>query len=443
MKKVLLFFTILFLSLSGYAKQHPDDHYKDYFQKVLKGENAVIPEKRIKLRRLDAYRQTVWNSWKEANTWDNEQVWPELDSLKAQSTGMWKLPTELEPQAKMPFYWGYKGNLPENGYPMFLYLHGSGPKEHEWSTSHQLAQIFDDAPCIYFIPQIPNEGPWYRWWQKSKQYAWDRLFRKALLRKDIDPNRLYVFGISEGGYGSQRLASFYADYWAAAGPMAGGEPLKNAPAENLSNIGFSLLTGAQDYGFYRNILTAYTQQALDSLQDLYPSQFPHHIELIPERGHHIDYRPTTPWLSRFTRNPWPKHFMWEDFEMDGLHRKGFYNLYIQQRPCDSLRTRYDMDIEENVVRISVHHIIYQTTETDSIYGIAMKFGRKYVPAENGKLTLFLNEHLVDLKRPVQVFLNNRKVFSGMVPLNIKNLIRSTSVFNDPERMFPAAVEIKY
>ena len=78
------------------------------------------------------------------------------------------------------------------------------------------------------------------------------------------PTAFYVFGISEGGYGSQRLASFYADYWAAAGPMAGGEPLKNAPVENCANMGFSFLTVPTITGFYRNILTYYTQVAFDS-----------------------------------------------------------------------------------------------------------------------------------------------------------------------------------
>lgn len=72
---------------------------------------------------------------------------------------------------------------------------------------------------------------------------------------EIDPNRVYFFGISEGAYGSQRLASFYADYLAAAGPIAGGEPMENAPAENCANIAFSFRTGSNDKGFCRNELT--------------------------------------------------------------------------------------------------------------------------------------------------------------------------------------------
>ncbi len=102
---------------------------------------------------------------------------------------------------------------------------------------------------MYFIPQIPNEGEWYRWYQRGKQWAWERLLRQALLRDEIDADKVYFMGISEGAYGSQRLASYYADYLAGAGPMAGGEPLVNAPAENLRNTAFVLRTGQRDFVF--------------------------------------------------------------------------------------------------------------------------------------------------------------------------------------------------
>ena len=74
------------------------------------------------------------------------------------------------------------------------------------------------CPLGLFHSPHPRTGPWYRWYQASKQWAWEKLLQHALASPDIDPLRLYVFGISEGGYGSQRLASYYADYWAAAGP---------------------------------------------------------------------------------------------------------------------------------------------------------------------------------------------------------------------------------
>lgn len=442
LQSIILMLTALVLSNKTFAQQIQQKNCISFFENTLQGIHCDVPEQKFHIRHLNTYRDEVWNCWIQANQRLQEPGLPLLDSLNSKVTGHWTLPSELEPHATLPFYWGYKGDMPTGGYPLFLYLHGSGPKEQEWKTGHQLALIFNDAPSIYFIPQIPNEGSWYRWWQKSKQYAWNRLLRKLLLDQRINPNRLYIFGISEGGYGAQRLASFYADYWAAAGPMAGGEPLRNAPAENLSNIGFSLRTGNEDYGFYRNTLTRYTHEAIDSLQQIYQGLFRHQVELIPHQGHHIDYRPTTPWLKQFERNPWPKTFLWEDYEMDGIHRKAFYNIYVNKRPCDSLRTRYNFNIQDNTIYLDIYNIVYETTETDSVFNIQMKFKRKYTPATKGHFTLFLNEHLVDLNHKVKIIVNGKVLYNKKPQLNIKNLLQSTSIFYDPERIYPASVEIR-
>lgn len=61
--------------------------------------------------------------------------------------------------------------------------------------------------------------------------------------------------------------------------------------------------------------------------------------------HHITYGLTTPWLKQFVRNPYPKTVLWEDFEMDGRRRSGFYNLQVLARPSEQ-RTYYEMDIDQ-------------------------------------------------------------------------------------------------
>ena len=379
----------------------------------------------------------------------------ELPALADGKNRSLRLPNELESDrngnaVEMKYYYGYKGERPTAEKPSaaFLYLHGSGPRIVEWLTGLRICQRFADTPSVYVIPQIPQEGEWYRWYQKSKQWAYEKMWRQLLVREDIDPARLYLFGISEGGYGSQRLASFYADYLAASGPMAGGEPLKNAPTENLSNTVFSLRTGALDYGFYRDKLTGYTASSLDSLERLHPTLFRHWVELIPGRGHSIDYSPTPEFLRRHVRNPLPKEWMWEDFEMDGRHRDGFYYLAVDERPCDSLRTRYDVRVVKeadgtSVVTVDVRNVIYTTTETDPCWGIEMRFERRYETATGGAFTLFLDEHLVDLNADVRVVVNGKEAYAGKVKLNRRHLQRSLDLWGDPLRMMPAAVEVRY
>lgn len=402
----------------------------------------VVDEKDI-----DNYQQMVWKAWQDANKELKEEKIITMDDLQKGNNSAWTLPSSLEPNAILPYYYGRKENT-STSLPLFLYLHGSGPKQQEWETGLKLAHLFKDAPSAYFIPQIPNEGEYYRWWQLAKQFAWEKLLRQTLTSDQVDANRLYVFGISEGGYGSQRLASFYADYWAAAGPMAGGEPLKNAPVENCANIGFSFLTGADDMGFYRNILTHYTQVAFDSAQLAHPLSadgkplFRHRIHLLPGMQHSIDYRLTTPWLKNFTRNPYPKTVLWEDFEMDGRHRSGFYNLQVLARPSEA-RTFYDMNIEGNVIRLNISNVEYTCTQKDKQWGIEMKFNRSYSNATGGKLRIYLNKQLIDMSQPVTIIVNGKPTFEGIVKANLKDMITSCAEYFDPCRVYPASVDIDY
>ena len=449
-RNVILCCLAYYLSFGGIKMVMADNQEREqsalveHFSACLSSHQFILfnNSKQIKLNQTEYFRQLVWEAWKTSNTRLEEERLIPLKPLSETGNGNWRLPALLEPNAVIPYYYGNKGDVkPMEGYPLFIYMHGSGPKHQEWKTGLALCQNFDDGPSAYFIPQIPNEGEYYRWWQKAKQYTWEKLLRLAFISGDINPNRIYMFGVSEGGYGSQRLASFYADYLAAAGPMAGGEPLKNAPAENCANIAFSLRTGANDRGFYRNMLTEYVKEEFKRLQELYPGFYKNWIELIPNMGHGIDYRPTPVWLKEFSRNPHPSFFYWEDFEMDGLHRKGFYNLVVEERPDNHLRTRYEMTIKENHITLNIDNITYETIQKDPQWGIDLKFKKSFTPAMRGRFTIYLCEELVNLKKPVTITVNGKQVFNGKVKLDLKNMVNSCVTFFDPCRIYPAAIEI--
>lgn len=368
----------------------------------------------------------------------------------------WPLPQWLEAAAPLRFHYGSKGARPKEGYPLFLYLHGSGEPQREWHTGWKLAQLFDDGPSVYFVPMIPQAGAWYRWYQQSKQWAWERLFRQALASPLFDPTRLYLFGISEGGYGSQRLASFYADYLAGAGPMAAGEPLRNAPPDNCANIAFSLLTGEKDEAFHRNLLTRETAEAFAALQQLHPEHYKHRIELIPGQGHSIDYRSTTPWLAQHRRVAQPKWWRWESFPMHGRYREAFYNLRIDRWPrpaapsafqLDSLahydntapRRMHSLRIEGQTVFVDIDEVEYVVEQTSPRWHFPMTFAREYRFATEGSYTLFLSPAMIDLTRPIRLVVNERTIFRGRIPMSEETIAESLATFHDPLRLFPAAV----
>ena len=271
MKKFFILVSLLFFAIIPILAQQGSvgldtNTVSNYFTSSLDGvDNEYSLDYPIPASDIAATRELVWSLWKDAvNKYPEEKLIP-LDILENRKSGSWELPSSLEPNAVMPYYYGcneYPSYDADSKYPLFLYMHGSGDKAQEWETGIGFSLRRFYSPGIYFVPQIPNAyGEYYRWAIQSKQWAWEKLLRLAFVNENVDPNKIYFFGISEGAYGSQRLASFYADYLAGAGPMAGGEPLKNAPMENVANIAFSLRTGALDDGFGRNILT---QKALEA-----------------------------------------------------------------------------------------------------------------------------------------------------------------------------------
>ena len=420
-----------------------------FFRSHLAGTKANVPQGVLTAQQLDQAEQEVWKLWKEANSSDIRQYLPNKTTLQISSkSSKWVLPDEFDGGNRYPavlkFYWGYKGAKPNEGFPLFVYMHGSGSKEQEWATGLQLATSFQDGPSLYFIPQIPNEGGLYRWWQSSKQFAWERLFRLSLASGEVDPHRIYIFGISEGGYGTQRLASYYADYLAGAGPMAGGEPLPNAPVENCEHIAFSLRTGANDTQFYRNKFTQKAKEAFDKLEQMHPGKFNHKIEVIPGRGHGIDYYPTTPWLRQYARTAQPKTVHWEDYPVDNQYRKGFYNLEPLKRPTNQKeRCYYEEEIKGQTIDLRIRIPEYHTTEATEMWSLPLSFTRSYTDATGGKIRLYLSRQLVNLDQEITVRLNGKEVYRGVLQPNYSALASSCALFGDPLRLFSAMLELSY
>ena len=84
---------------------------------------------------------------------------------------------------------------------------------------------------------------------------------------------------------------------------------------------------------------------------------------------------------------------------------------------------------------------YVTIQKDPHWGIEMKFNKKYVPSQNGKFIIYLNEHLVDLSKKVTLIVNGKQIFRGKLKCDLKNMVNSLSVFYDPCRIYPVAFEV--
>ena len=106
------------------------------------------------------------------------------------------------------------------------------------------------------------------------------------------------------------------------------------------------------------------------------------------------------------------------------------------------RTYYEMSISGNHISLKVDDVVYEATEKDQRWGIEMKFAKKYAQVHKGKVVIYLCDELVDLTEKVTLTVNGKKVFEGKVKADLKNMVNSCAVFFDPQRLYPAAIEVE-
>ena len=125
-----------------------------------------------------------------------------------------------------------RGYNPSRPWPLILFLHGSG--ESGTDGSRQLAQGMprelvwssDHWPFIVIIPQKPSQDA--EW----EQYELELMTILAHARREynVDPRRLVLTGLSQGGHGAWVLAARHAELWAAVVPVCGyGSGRSGAP----------------------------------------------------------------------------------------------------------------------------------------------------------------------------------------------------------------------
>ncbi|MDC4223446.1 MAG: prolyl oligopeptidase family serine peptidase [Candidatus Manganitrophus sp.] len=109
----------------------------------------------------------------------------------------------------------------------------------------------------------------------------------------IDPNRVYLTGMSNGGIGTYLIGMFHADRFAAISPMAAGIPDEIFPfLRNFSSTGIYIVHGAQDE-VMPVILSRKISEYLKE-QEI-PYTYREHDRLHPMAGGHFFPRRNCPW----------------------------------------------------------------------------------------------------------------------------------------------------
>jgi predicted peptidase len=148
-------------------------------------------------------------------------------------------------------------------YPLVIFLHGAG----ERGTDNE-AQIKNCArdfakpdvrakfPCFVLAPQCPGDRKWCEVdWGDPKPHLTPKdpsvpmglllgLLPQVMKELPIDPSRVYVTGLSMGGFGTWDLITRLPNVFAAAAPICGGGDVTAAPA--LAKLPIWIFHGGND-----------------------------------------------------------------------------------------------------------------------------------------------------------------------------------------------------
>jgi predicted peptidase len=187
------------------------------------------------------------------------------------------LPADYRPEG--PKHW-----------PLLLFLHGAGERGTNLARVkvHGPPKLVETNAAFPFIVVSPQCPPGQRWDPQALLLLLD----DVMAGHPVDPERVYVTGLSMGGYGTWALAAAAPERFAAVAPICGGgDPIAvrlaggGPRADALKTLGVWAFHGAKDevvrlsesermVEAYKNLgatpkLTVYPEAAHDSWTETY------------------------------------------------------------------------------------------------------------------------------------------------------------------------------
>ncbi len=149
--------------------------------------------------------------------------------------------------------------------PLFVFLHGAGERGDDNSSQLiHIAPILTNEvnrkkyPAILVFPQCPEDGYWAnvditedgQWLpdgSKEPTPSMQRvieLIESLMQNPSVDTDRIYISGLSMGGFGTFDLISRHPEWFAGAVAICGGADLNKA--DNYKDVPLWVAHGAQD-----------------------------------------------------------------------------------------------------------------------------------------------------------------------------------------------------
>lgn len=172
--------------------------------------------------------------------------------------------------------------------------------------------------------------------------------------------------------------------------------------------------GAEDAAYDRNKLCAERIVELDSLHRADSEGYVHSGHIIEGKGHWMDRVDTAAveWMAQYKRNPYPKRIVWRQEE---VLKKHFYWLSVAEDEMQRGR-EVRVDVEGNKITIG-------------------KCDYKHI-------ILHLNDKIVNLDKPVEVYVGKKRVKKAKLIRSSETMKRSIREWGDARYCFSTEIKIE-
>ncbi|GIW98623.1 MAG: hypothetical protein KatS3mg111_1956 [Pirellulaceae bacterium] len=151
---------------------------------------------------------------------------------------------------------------PDRKYPLVLFLHGAGERgdDNVAQLKHGMAEFCEPGrrqayPCYVLAPQCPTGDKWANLDWRSTEVTQPteptlpmkltlELLDQMIDSAAVDKTRIYITGLSMGGFGTWDAIARRPSFFAAAVPICGGGDLRTAP--RIKDLPIWCFHGAQD-----------------------------------------------------------------------------------------------------------------------------------------------------------------------------------------------------
>jgi len=188
-----------------------------------------------------------------------------------------------------------------DSYPLIIVLHGMGGSGGN-TISKWVDRLAEDF--IILCPSYPMGA----WWAQPAEDLVLQLIQDVQAKYPVDPNRIFLAGLSNGAIGAYMIGMFYPDLFAGVIPIASGiTPRYMHFLVNLKNTPIYIIQGVHDPVFPIKL----TRRVHQILRDMkYPVTYREHGEKGSAHGGHFlpinEVLPLVQWMKKQKRDPNPK-----------------------------------------------------------------------------------------------------------------------------------------